>query len=55
MINERDPAQPAGTNDARAWTQKLLRYREPSGARSVVELVISAAPLAALWALMWLF
>ena len=55
MINERDPAQPAGTNDARAWTQKLLRYREPSSARSVVELVISAAPLAALWALMWLF
>ena len=54
MINERDPAQPAGTNDARAWTQKLLRYREPSGTRSIVELVISAAPLAALWALMWL-
>jgi len=55
LINERDPAQPAGTNDARAWTQKLLRYREPSSTRSVVELVISAAPLAALWALMWLF
>jgi len=55
LINERDPAQPAGTNDARAWTQKLLRYREPSGTRSIVELVISAAPLAALWALMWLF
>jgi omega-6 fatty acid desaturase (delta-12 desaturase) len=54
LSNERDPAAAAGTGDARVWTQKLLRYREPSGTRSIVELVISAAPLVALWALMWL-
>jgi acyl-lipid omega-6 desaturase (Delta-12 desaturase) len=44
----------AATSEARAWTQKLLRYREPSRARSIVELVISAGPLVALWVLMWL-
>ncbi|HEX3709346.1 MAG TPA: fatty acid desaturase [Pseudolabrys sp.] len=49
-----DPDAAGCLGDARAWTQKLLRYREPSGARSVVELVISAAPLVALWVLMWL-
>ena len=54
MINEHSPAAPAGTNEARAWTQKLLRYRDPSGVRSIVELVISAGPLVALWAMMWL-
>jgi acyl-lipid omega-6 desaturase (Delta-12 desaturase) len=54
LITERDPAAAAGLGEARAWTQKLLRYREPSRARSVVELIISAGPLVALWALMWL-
>ena len=44
-----DPAPP----DARIWIQILSRYREPSRARSVVELVITAAPLAALWAAAW--
>ena len=48
------PADTAGTSDARAWTQKLLRFREPSRWRSIVELVITFGPLAALWALMWL-
>ncbi len=47
-------APAAATSEARAWTRKLLRYREPSGARSIVELVISAGPLVALWVLMWL-
>ena len=54
MIEQLDPATAAGTNDARLWTQKLLRYREPSRVRSVVELIVSFAPLAAMWALMWL-
>ncbi|MGB7256997.1 MAG: fatty acid desaturase [Pseudolabrys sp.] len=39
--------------DARVWTQILLRYREPSGARGLVELGITFGPLALLWALMW--
>ncbi len=55
MNNGRGPANTAGTNDARAWTQVLLRYREPSRLRSIIELCISFGPLAALWALMWLF
>ncbi len=48
------PAAPAGPTDARAWTQDLLRYREPSHWRSITEIGISLGPLAGLWALMWL-
>jgi omega-6 fatty acid desaturase (delta-12 desaturase) len=44
-------AQPA--TDARGWTQILMRYREPSGARSLVELGITFGPLVLLWVLMW--
>jgi omega-6 fatty acid desaturase (delta-12 desaturase) len=39
--------------EARAWTQVLARYRKPSLIRSVVELTITALPLAALWAAAW--
>jgi acyl-lipid omega-6 desaturase (Delta-12 desaturase) len=41
------------TRDPRAWAPLLARYREPSGARSTVELVITAVPLVILWILMW--
>src|SRR5476649_2788274 len=44
----------AGVGEARGWTQKLLRYREPSLLRSIFELAITFAPLAGLWFLMWL-
>jgi acyl-lipid omega-6 desaturase (Delta-12 desaturase) len=54
LSNRQDPADTAGSSDARAWTQKLLRFRDPSRLRSIVELVITFGPLAALWALMWL-
>ena len=47
-------ADAAGTTDARAWTQRLLRYREPSNWRGLVEIGISFGPLVALWVLMWL-
>ena len=40
--------------DARAWTQILLRYREPSNWRGALEIVVSVGPLAALWVTMWL-
>jgi omega-6 fatty acid desaturase (delta-12 desaturase) len=49
-----EPAAMAGVSEARGWTQKLLRYREPSLVRSIVELAITFAPLAGLWFLMWL-
>lgn len=41
------------TPDARTWTQILARYRQPSHVRSVVELAITALPLATLWAAAW--
>jgi acyl-lipid omega-6 desaturase (Delta-12 desaturase) len=40
--------------DARLLTQILARYREPSRVRSVIELAVTALPLAALWAAAWL-
>jgi omega-6 fatty acid desaturase (delta-12 desaturase) len=39
--------------EAAAWTKVLNRYREPSDARSVVELAITALPLAGLWVAIW--
>jgi omega-6 fatty acid desaturase (delta-12 desaturase) len=39
--------------DARAWTRLMDRYREPSRARSLVELTITALPLMSLWAAAW--
>src|SRR5580698_8649448 len=38
---------------SRAWTSVLARYREPSFARSTVELVITAVPFVIIWILMW--
>ena len=47
MILHRTPS------DARGWTQILARYREPSHARSIVEIAITVGPLVLLWVLMW--
>ncbi len=41
------------TSAARDWTPILNRYREPSLARSIAELVITALPLVALWLGSW--
>jgi fatty acid desaturase len=38
---------------ARGWMQILSSYREPNHARSIVEIVITLGPLAALWSLAW--
>jgi omega-6 fatty acid desaturase (delta-12 desaturase) len=38
---------------ARGWISILNRYREPSTARSVLEIAITALPLVALWIAMW--
>ena len=38
---------------ARRWTRILAGYRQPNYLRSVVELVITALPLAALWIAAW--
>ena len=39
--------------NARGWTKILEGYRQPSTARGVVELLITAAPLATLWTASW--
>ncbi len=41
------------TRDPHAWSSLLAPYREPSLARSTVELAITAVPLVILWILMW--
>ena len=64
LENARHPACAAGkssdgtssdgtTSDPRTWLQVLARYREPSRARSTLELVVTAGPLILLWASMW--
>jgi omega-6 fatty acid desaturase (delta-12 desaturase) len=47
-------ARPHAIDDARRWTKLLAPYREPSLARSLAELAVTAMPFAALWLLMWL-
>ncbi len=44
---------PPAATCARHWTQILNRYREPSPARSIAELAVTALPLAALWLVSW--
>jgi omega-6 fatty acid desaturase (delta-12 desaturase) len=41
------------TSSLRAWSDILARYREPNGARSAIEIVITVLPLVLLWLLMW--
>jgi acyl-lipid omega-6 desaturase (Delta-12 desaturase) len=51
-MHEPEPNIP-GTPDPRAWTPTLAHYREPSCARSTVELAITAIPFVIIWSLMW--
>ena len=44
----RNAAPPPAPADARGWTQILVRYREPSHVRSIIEIAITFGPLAAL-------
>jgi acyl-lipid omega-6 desaturase (Delta-12 desaturase) len=41
-------------SEERTWTQILRSYHQPSTARSLFELTITALPLAALWGAAWL-
>jgi len=55
LESRQDPAAAAAPlRDARAWTQLLARYRQPSTGRGIVEIAITIVPLAALWVLAWL-
>jgi omega-6 fatty acid desaturase (delta-12 desaturase) len=50
--NSQEPAGSVAT-DARAWTQVLARYRQPSTGRSIYEIAVSVVPLVGLWTLAW--
>ena len=45
--------KPAAEPTAADWISILSRYREPNGARSTFELLVTAVPFVALWALAW--
>src|SRR3990172_13013757 len=51
-MNEQE-ANPPVLGDSRALAQSLAGYREPSCARSILEIVITVLPLVLLWLLMW--
>jgi omega-6 fatty acid desaturase (delta-12 desaturase) len=54
-LQNRNLAHPSPDGlEARAWTQILSRYRQPSNGRSIVEVGITLVPLIVLWALIWL-
>ncbi len=52
LLNIKHNVHPAAV-DARRWTGVLSRYREPSHARSIAELAVTALPLVALWLASW--
>lgn len=47
-------APAAASPDLREIARRLVAFRGPSNSRGAFELAVSAAPLAALWVLMWL-
>jgi omega-6 fatty acid desaturase (delta-12 desaturase) len=51
--DERPHVTPDATPPA-AWSKKLAPYRESRTGRSILEIVITAVPLAAIWAVAWL-
>jgi len=53
MLNNQNANLVTCPSEARGWTQILARYREPSPARSIIELVVTAGPFVLLWFLMW--
>ncbi|MBU2531269.1 MAG: fatty acid desaturase [Alphaproteobacteria bacterium] len=52
MLQRLDP--PKVQLAAREWLHLLNEYRKPSPIRSILELAVTAVPLAALWLLAWL-
>jgi omega-6 fatty acid desaturase (delta-12 desaturase) len=52
-LNQQIPALTPVATDARSWAPILARYRTSNPTRSIIELAITAGPLAVLWILMW--
>src|SRR6202047_2325724 len=53
LLYQPSPGCPPVPCKARSWAQILGRYREPSHARSIIEIAITFGPLSALWVLAW--
>lgn len=54
MTDNTNTARPAaGSLAAREWMAIVAHYREPDALRSIVEIVITAVPFAALWVAIW--
>jgi omega-6 fatty acid desaturase (delta-12 desaturase) len=53
ILDDRANAASDSAADIRRLTHTLARYREPHHGRSVVEILITAVPLAGLWLAMW--
>jgi omega-6 fatty acid desaturase (delta-12 desaturase) len=53
ILNIQTAARPLLASEPRRWTQILKPYREPNLVRSTLEIAITFAPLATLWALAW--
>src|SRR5579863_9677935 len=49
-----EPTVRAATNELRALSRSLARFREPNSARSIVEILITIVPFVLLWLSMWL-
>lgn len=49
-VSEKEKTAAVAASD---WISILSRYRDPNGARSVFEIVVTAAPFLALWLVMW--
>jgi len=57
LPNDAAPASDVRSSEAqgkaRDWMRVLMRYREPSLARSLFELAVTLVPLVGLWVVMW--
>jgi omega-6 fatty acid desaturase (delta-12 desaturase) len=53
MATNREAIPTDGATAAFDWARRLAPYRQPSHARAIVELVITAGPLVLLWIAMW--
>jgi omega-6 fatty acid desaturase (delta-12 desaturase) len=53
LENRQNCVSATAAANARALMQALARYRKPSPARSIVEIVITVVPFVVLWLVMW--
>lgn len=52
--NSPRPGADGADREARNWAQILVRYREPSMRRGIMEILVTVVPFVTLWVLAWL-